>query len=162
MEDNYNGDDDQNKGVFSVCTESQSDERDVVGEEELEQEVLKRRISGHPLYGLLMENHINCLKVGLGENIGEIGVTGTEKDKLKATAIPTSSDLDQFMEAYCDALNKLKEAMEDPIKETTSFITDMYAQLEDLSASKNTTLTRTPQLEELHARPHLTDYADEN
>ncbi|KAH0990896.1 hypothetical protein GBA52_002379 [Prunus armeniaca] len=105
---------------------------------------------------------VNYCQVGLGENIGEIGVTGTEKDKLKATAIPTSSDLDQFMEAYCDALNKLKEAMEDPIKETTSFITDMYAQLEDLSASKKTTLTRTPQLEELHARPHLTDYADEN
>lgn len=63
MEDNYNGDDDQNKGVFRVCTESQSDEGDVVGEEELEQEVLKRRISGHPLYELLMENHINCLKV---------------------------------------------------------------------------------------------------
>ncbi|XP_021821176.1 homeobox protein knotted-1-like 1 [Prunus avium] len=135
MEDNYNGDDDQNKGIVRVCTESQSDEGDVVGEE-LEQEVLKRTISGHPLYGLLMENHINCLKVGLGENIGEIGVTSIEKDKLKAAAIPTSSDLDQFMEAYCDALNKLKEAIEDPIKETTSFITDMYAQLEDLSASK--------------------------
>ncbi|PQQ18827.1 homeobox protein knotted-1-like 2 isoform X1 [Prunus yedoensis var. nudiflora] len=139
MEDNYNGDDDQNKGIVTVCAESQSDDGDVVGEE-LEQEVLKRTISGHPLYGLLMENHINCLKVGLGENIGEIGVTSTEKDnantKLKAAAIPTSSDLDQFMEAYCDALNKLKEAIEDPIKETTSFITDMYAQLEDLSASK--------------------------
>ncbi|KAL6295276.1 hypothetical protein ACE6H2_003418 [Prunus campanulata] len=139
MEDNYNGDDDQNKGIVRVCAESQSDEGDVVGEE-LEPEVLKRTISGHPLYGLLMENHINCLKVGLGENIGEVGVTSTEKDnantKLKAAAIPTSSDLDQFMEAYCDALNKLKEAIEDPIKETTSFITDMYAQLEDLSASE--------------------------
>ncbi|XP_020409933.1 homeobox protein knotted-1-like 2 isoform X2 [Prunus persica] len=126
----------QRNYLIKVCTESQSDEGDVVGEEELEQEVLKRRISGHPLYELLMENHINCLKVGLGENIGEIGVTSTENDKLKAAAIPTSSDLDQFMEAYCDALNKLKEAMEDPIKETTSFITDVYAQLEDLSASK--------------------------
>lgn len=43
---------------------------------------------------------VNYCQVGLGENIGEIGVTSTEKDKLKAAAIPTSSDLDQFMVAF--------------------------------------------------------------
>lgn len=30
-------------------------------EEEIE--ILKRRISSHPLYGLLLENHMDCLKV---------------------------------------------------------------------------------------------------
>lgn len=33
-----------------------------IGEEE-EEEALKKMISGHPLYELLVENHTNCLKV---------------------------------------------------------------------------------------------------
>ncbi|XVE58899.1 hypothetical protein DITRI_Ditri04bG0206000 [Diplodiscus trichospermus] len=33
-------------------------------EEEDEDELLKTRISSHPLYGRLVQNHLNCLKVG--------------------------------------------------------------------------------------------------
>ena len=32
-------------------------------EEEDEDELLKTRICSHPLYGRLVENHLNCLKV---------------------------------------------------------------------------------------------------
>lgn len=32
-------------------------------EEEDDDELLKTRISAHPLYGRLVENHLNCLKV---------------------------------------------------------------------------------------------------
>jgi len=32
-------------------------------EEEQNNEILKRRISSHPLYGLLVEAHLDCLKV---------------------------------------------------------------------------------------------------
>jgi len=32
-------------------------------EEEKNNEILKRRISSHPLYGLLVEAHLDCLKV---------------------------------------------------------------------------------------------------
>ena len=32
-------------------------------EEEENNEILKRRISNHPLYGLLVEAHLDCLKV---------------------------------------------------------------------------------------------------
>lgn len=35
------------------------------------------------------------------------------------------------------ALNKLKEAMEEPLKDATSFITNMYAQLKDLNVTEN-------------------------
>lgn len=31
--------------------------------EEEEEEILKKRISSHPLYGLLLHSHLNCLKV---------------------------------------------------------------------------------------------------
>ncbi|KAL5827810.1 hypothetical protein ACOSQ3_019661 [Xanthoceras sorbifolium] len=67
-------------------------------DDEEDEEILKRRISSHPLYGLLIETHLNCLK-----------------------------------EAYCITLNKLKQAMEEPLQETTSFIDAMYIQLRELS-----------------------------
>lgn len=35
------------------------------------------------------------------------------------------------------ALNKLREAMEEPLRDATSFITNMYAQLSDLRVSEN-------------------------
>ena len=31
------------------------------------EEILRKRISGHPLFGLLIENHLNCLKVSLSD-----------------------------------------------------------------------------------------------
>ncbi|EXB53852.1 Homeobox protein knotted-1-like 1 [Morus notabilis] len=112
-----------------------------------DQEVLmKRMISGHPLFELLIETHINCLKVGLGE-IDEL-VTETslldEDNNSKfinaGSTIPTSTELDKFMDAYCMALNKLREAMEEPLRDATSFITNMYAQLSDLRVSENAEL----------------------
>lgn len=33
--------------------------------EEEDVETLKRRISSHPLYGLLIQTHLNCLKVSI-------------------------------------------------------------------------------------------------
>ncbi|KAL3574949.1 hypothetical protein D5086_023050 [Populus alba] len=63
-----------------------------------EAEALKKRISSHPLYGLLVQTHIDCLK-----------------------------------EAYCFALSKLKEAMEEPQQETVAFINSMHLQLKELT-----------------------------
>lgn len=40
--------------------EEQEEEGD---DEEENNEILKRRISNHPLYGLLVEAHLDCLKV---------------------------------------------------------------------------------------------------
>ncbi|XP_070666796.1 homeobox protein knotted-1-like 1 [Malus domestica] len=173
MEGIYSGEHEENNGVVKVCSTREKGEGDIVEEEE---EVLKRRIAGHPLYGLLLENHTDCLKlaywsqrdasalklilrwelaglmVGLGEigdQIGDKSTTTTDNNIVNAKQFikdATSSDrdssnLDQFMEAYCNGLNKLKEAMADPMKEMTSFITAMYAQLEDLSGSKKKTIT---------------------
>lgn len=42
-----------------------------------------------------------------------------------------------LQEAYCATLNKLKEAIDKPFKETTSFIKDMYAQLKELKITNN-------------------------
>ncbi|EEF34830.1 conserved hypothetical protein [Ricinus communis] len=67
-------------------------------EEEEEEKEIQKRILGHPLYSLLVETHIDCLK-----------------------------------EAYCVALNKLKEAMEESLQETAKFIKAMYNQLAEIN-----------------------------
>ncbi|XP_059650742.1 homeobox protein knotted-1-like 2 [Cornus florida] len=133
-------------------------------------ETLKKRILGHPLYGLLTETHLNCLKI---DSYLDIPVTGTKLSfsvcvcvcvlnkidfqvclgdieevditalnqadtELNAT-IPRSSELDNFMEVYCMALGKLKDAMEKPLQETTTFINSMYTQLNELSVTQEPT-----------------------
>lgn len=53
----------------SDLSNSTEEEQKVLQDEEekegWEGEILRRRISSHPLYGLLVETHLNCLKVSL-------------------------------------------------------------------------------------------------
>ncbi|KAM3705501.1 hypothetical protein ACJW30_03G087900 [Castanea mollissima] len=111
-------------------------------DQEEDGELFKRMITGHPLYGLLIETHLKCLKVALGDQIGDVGETNAVDDqqaysKLKGATTPTSSDLDRFMEAYCMELSRLKEGMEQPIKEAASFINAMNMELKELSGPNN-------------------------
>ncbi|PON68118.1 Knotted-like MEINOX transcription factor [Trema orientale] len=113
-----------------------------VFEEDDEEALMKRMISEHPLFELLIETHINCLKVGSGEIDDAVTQTNSlheANNRYSGTTNinPISPELDNFMEAYCMALNKLKEAVEEPLKDATSFITNMYAQLKDLSVTEN-------------------------
>ncbi|XP_010271234.1 PREDICTED: homeobox protein knotted-1-like 6 isoform X1 [Nelumbo nucifera] len=103
-----------------------------------DEEVLKRRISCHPLYGLLIETHLDCLKVSLGD-IGEASRNAFNPDIIKSdSSMSYCSDLDHFMATYCMALSELKEAMEEPLQETTAFINGMYFQLMDLMGTHST------------------------
>ncbi|WJX67177.1 Homeobox protein knotted-1-like, variant 2 [Trifolium repens] len=104
-------------------------------------EILKTRISNHPLYELLVEAHLDCLKVS------DISNMETEKkDKKKAMKkqnldMLSQSELDLFMEAYCLALNKLKEAMEEPQQNSMEFINNMHSQLRELTQATTTPTT---------------------
>ncbi|XP_044491294.1 protein KNATM-like [Mangifera indica] len=103
-------------------------------EEEEDDIILKKSISSHHLFGVLIQTHLSCFKVGLGE-LGEFGTTNAANAKPTSTdkpSLPTSSELDRFMEAYCITLGKLKEAMEAPLQEITCFIDAMYIQLKEL------------------------------
>ncbi|ESW25203.1 hypothetical protein PHAVU_003G016200 [Phaseolus vulgaris] len=101
------------------------------------EELLKNIIATHPLYQLLIQSHINCFKVGLSEG-EEFDATSGEalkkvvNSKSKAAPTPNTSELDHFMEAYCMALSKLKEAIEEPTKETNAFIRATYHELKQL------------------------------
>ncbi|PON96776.1 Knotted-like MEINOX transcription factor [Trema orientale] len=146
------------------------------GEELVDDEengILKRRISSHPSYRLLLESHIDCLKAG---GIGEVEIMNIESRYLKQQGTKTSSsmrrqvELDQFMrapldlmrfllhelpsdfmesvfsgrrlvllseEAYCLALRKLKEAIEEPQQKSMAFINSMHSQLTQITSSTN-------------------------
>lgn len=67
MEEIYSGEHEENNGVVKVRSTREKGKGDIVEEEE-EEQVLKRRIAGHPLYGLLLENHTDCLKVYIWKN----------------------------------------------------------------------------------------------
>ncbi|CAL0332575.1 unnamed protein product [Lupinus luteus] len=104
-------------------------------EEEENNEILKRRISNHPLYGLLVETHLECLKVSDISNLDSVlkidhQMQAMNKQKL---GMFSQSELDLFMEAYCMALGQLKEAMEEPQHKSMAFINNMHSQLRDLT-----------------------------
>ncbi|XP_047160021.1 homeobox protein knotted-1-like 7 [Vigna umbellata] len=123
------------------------------------EELLKKIIATHPLYEVLIQSHINCLKkktqaiaksfhfsitvvtymVGLSEaevfDDDELKKLMNSKSKLAPGA--NTSELDHFMEAYCMALSKLKEAIEEPTKETNAFIRATYHELKQLEEVKN-------------------------
>ncbi|RHN78076.1 hypothetical protein MtrunA17_Chr1g0161551 [Medicago truncatula] len=72
-----------------------------VGKESENEEVLKKIIASHPLFEVLIESHINCLKVG-SEDAGELDITSDAWKKLvntksKTTTSPNNSELDHFM-----------------------------------------------------------------
>ncbi|KAL3716333.1 hypothetical protein ACJRO7_008007 [Eucalyptus globulus] len=103
-------------------------------------DALKRSISSHPLYGKLVQAHLNCLKVGgaCKDDMThqmmmnpQVHLRQHQHGEAKIST-PSQSDLDQFMGAYCSVLSKLREAMEEPQLETMAFIDDMHSQLEDV------------------------------
>ncbi|XP_044466992.1 homeobox protein knotted-1-like 1 [Mangifera indica] len=118
---------------------SSSREKKEEEEENQNNETLKRRISSHPLYGLLIENHMDCLKLGSVlsvESDQDLELHYKQDDENKANnSIHNLSELDHFMEAYCFALSKLKEAMEEPQQETLAFLDAMHSQLTEVTGT---------------------------
>ncbi|KAK4801326.1 hypothetical protein SAY86_021813 [Trapa natans] len=105
-----------------------------------DEDALKRRISTHPLYGKLVKMHLDCLKVGvIGDVVGDRDHHETRcQPQMDSNKSPQrmlhQSDLDHFMEAYCAALSKLREAMEEPQQTTMAFISSMHSELQEMSA----------------------------
>ncbi|CAA2986217.1 homeobox knotted-1-like 1 [Olea europaea subsp. europaea] len=98
-------------------------------------EILKKKISCHSLYGLLLDSHLDCLKMCLGNE--EIRCIDTKEGASHSCSSADQLELDQFMEAYCNTLKKLKEAMEEPLKESMEFVNYMHSQLKGLTDHKS-------------------------
>ncbi|XP_038896017.1 homeobox protein knotted-1-like 2 [Benincasa hispida] len=97
-----------------------------------EGEMLRTKISNHPLYSLLVETHLNCLKVG---GIDATDLIKQQDNKIRCFNPLNQSELDRFMETYCFALSKLKEAMEESQLKSMAFINSMHWQLRDLTGT---------------------------
>ncbi|KAF8022598.1 hypothetical protein BT93_F0187 [Corymbia citriodora subsp. variegata] len=125
------------------------------GEDQCEnRDALKRSISNHPLYGKLVQAHLNCLKVG-GACKDDMTLQTTMNPQVllrqhqhgeAKISMSSQSDLDQFMETYCSVLSKLREAMEEPQLETMAFIDDMHSQLKNMITTPPPTLPSTSSL----------------
>ncbi|KAL5721908.1 hypothetical protein ACHQM5_005493 [Ranunculus cassubicifolius] len=103
-------------------------------EEEDDMEMVKMSISSHPLFTVLIRNHLECLKVSLGdvEISGENNYQNSTPSET-TTCLTNTPELDHFMEAYCTILSELGEAMKEPLYETATFIQDMHSQLEEIT-----------------------------
>ncbi|KAK7291367.1 hypothetical protein RIF29_06445 [Crotalaria pallida] len=112
----------------------EQDQQQDGNQEEEDSEILKRRISSHPLYGLLVETHLECLKVGDISNLdSELKMNQMHAMQKQNLGMFSQTELDLFMEAYCLALGQLKEAMEEPQQKSMAFINNMHSQLRDLT-----------------------------
>ncbi|KAI9080062.1 hypothetical protein K1719_037995 [Acacia pycnantha] len=120
---------------YSALSEK-DEEEEVDNIEEKDNEILKSRISNHPIFDLLVEQHLNCLKVaGDISKLEKAKKIDRKKKAMKKHNLGmfNHSELDHFMEAYCMTLGKLKEAMEEPQTESLAFINNMHSQLKDLT-----------------------------
>lgn len=54
---------DENSSLENMKQEINQNIKEEAEAEEEKEEILKKRISSHPLYGLLLHSHLNCLKV---------------------------------------------------------------------------------------------------
>ncbi|KAL2453356.1 hypothetical protein Adt_49144 [Abeliophyllum distichum] len=107
----------------------EEEEDQCISADEDEYSIFKRTIACHALYPILVESHLNCLKLSLGDNED---IESVAADIKLNSSVANQPDLDQFMEAYCMTLNKLREAMEEPQQESIAFIKNMHSQLAEL------------------------------
>ncbi|KAJ1690106.1 hypothetical protein LUZ63_014261 [Rhynchospora breviuscula] len=97
---------------------------------------IKKKISSHPQYPLLLEAFIDCQKVGAPPEIVDRLSTVSRELKLHhRTHSKDSSDpeLDQFMESYSNMLLKYKEELMRPIQEAAHFFKSVETELNSLS-----------------------------
>ncbi|RDX67468.1 Homeobox protein KNOX3, partial [Mucuna pruriens] len=123
-----------NTNTIETYKQQQQLEEEEEYDREENNEILKRRISNHPLYGLLVEAHLDCLKVGDISNLErELKIDQMQAMEKQNLGMFSQSELDLFMEAYCLALGKLKEAMVEPQQKSMAFINNMHSQLRELT-----------------------------
>ncbi|KAK2663728.1 hypothetical protein Ddye_002302 [Dipteronia dyeriana] len=101
---------------------------------------IRARIASHPLYPKLLQSYIDCHKVGsppeMTDVLNEI-IRSSESDVNKRSAVVSGClgadpELDEFMETYCDILNKYKSDLSKPFDEATTFLNSMETQLSNL------------------------------
>ncbi|XP_022725875.1 homeobox protein knotted-1-like 6 [Durio zibethinus] len=120
----------------SAISEAASITPEIQREEDMSS-VMKAKIASHPSYPCLVEAYIGCQKVGAPPEIASIlDDILRENDVNKRNIVPTclgaDSELDEFMETYCDMLVKYKSDLSRPFDEATTFLKKIEMQLQNL------------------------------
>ncbi|XP_073006245.1 homeobox protein rough sheath 1-like isoform X1 [Typha latifolia] len=106
-----------------------------------EVESIKTKIMSHPKYSTLLKAYIDCQKVGappeVVSHLSTIAQEQVEEPSSSSRVHEASNDseLDQFMEAYCDMLVKYQEELKKPMEEAMDFLKKVEAQLNSLTSA---------------------------
>lgn len=101
---------------------------------------IKAKIASHPHYPRLLQAYIDCHKVGAPPEIANIlEEIKQESDMYRQderggarTCLGVDPELDEFMETYCEILDKYKSDLSKPFDEATNFLNNIESQLRNL------------------------------
>ncbi|XP_078431876.1 homeobox protein knotted-1-like 6 [Wolffia australiana] len=98
---------------------------------------IKSKIAFHPLYPRLLDAFIDCKKVGASSEMVTLLEEIRKDNKAKQLQTISSApgpdpELDQFMVAYCEALDKYKSELSKPFYEAQTLLNIVEKQLNDL------------------------------
>ncbi|XP_031259676.1 homeobox protein knotted-1-like 1 isoform X1 [Pistacia vera] len=98
-------------------------------------DLIKAQIATHPRYPNLLSAYIECQKVGappetasLLEEMGRENFSTTRS----CSEIGADPELDEFMESYCEILERCKEELSKSFNEAKNFLNDIESQLSNL------------------------------
>ncbi|KAJ0765902.1 putative transcription factor Homeodomain-TALE-KNOX family [Helianthus annuus] len=97
----------------------------------------RAKIMSHPLYPKLLQAYIACQKVGAPPDIANLfNEIFRENDFRRRSSacscVGDDPELDQFMETYCEMLDRYRSDLAKPFDEATMFFSNMQTQLSDL------------------------------
>ncbi|XP_044479764.1 homeobox protein knotted-1-like 1 isoform X1 [Mangifera indica] len=104
-------------------------------------DLIKAQIASHPLYPNLLSAYIQCQKVGappeMASLLEEMGRENFSTTRSRSE-IGADPELDEFMESYCEILERYKEDLSKPFDEAKDFLNDMESQLRNLCKGEQT------------------------
>ncbi|KAL2903278.1 Homeobox protein knotted-1-like 6 [Bienertia sinuspersici] len=98
---------------------------------------IKAKIASHPHYPRLLQSYIDCHKVGAPPEIANILEEIKQESDMyrqggRRTCLGADPELDEFMETYCEILDKYKSDLSRPFDEATIFLNKIETQLRNL------------------------------
>ncbi|KAI3820750.1 hypothetical protein L1987_08298 [Smallanthus sonchifolius] len=99
----------------------------------------RAKIVSHPLYPRLLQAYVACQKVGAPADIANLfDEIFTDNDFCRSSSasacccLGDDPELDEFMETYCELLDKYRSDLARPFDEATTFLNNMQNQLTSL------------------------------
>ncbi|XP_076887648.1 homeobox protein knotted-1-like 6 [Bidens hawaiensis] len=97
----------------------------------------RAKIMSHPLYPKMLHAYIACQKVGAPPDMANLSNEIVRENNFSrrfsaSSCVGEDPELDEFMETYCEMLDRYRSELARPFDEATMFLKDMQTQLSDL------------------------------